>query len=327
MKVKGQMNMKKDEPAWKIAYENSKEEMKNWMERFAESYEKNPEELLELLRFGSQFYQYSVKNTTLIFLQNPNTTYVQSFAAWKEIGVKIRKGQKGLKVYVPKQVTYLCTDPPVQLKDATKEQKAAYKEGMIPGKKVLHFGIGNVFDISQTDFPKEQYPKMFNMGEESKTHQEWFQIMKEFVEQELDCVVSRQDVQSIALRGLYNTISQEITLNHLLNDTEKLSTLTHEVGHRITVKTGMTESEAELAADMVSMMMTYRFDLEPTESRKRHFVEHYRRVDPGRIESVLDQVFETYRIAREKLQVYEETQKDQKVRKEQDYERTVKTSI
>lgn len=211
MKVKGQMNMKKDEPAWKTAYENSNEEMKNWMERFAESYEKNPEELLELLRFGSQFYQYSVKNTTLIFLQNPNVTYVQSFAAWKKMGANIRKGQKGLKVYVPKQVTYLCTDPPVQLKDATKEQKAAYKE--------------------------------------------------------------------------------------------------------------------ELAADMVSIMMTYRFDLEPTESRRRHFVEHYRRVDPGRIESVLGRVFETYRTTREKLEAYEEKQKNSKVRKEQDYERTVKTSI
>lgn len=56
-------------------------------------------------------------------------------------------------------------------------------------------------------------------------------------------------------------------------------------------------------------------------------MEHYRRVDPGRIELVLDQVFETYRTTREKLQAYDEKQKNSKVRKEQDYERTVKASI
>ena len=319
--------MKRSEPLWKVAYENSKEEMKNWMERFAESYEKNPEELLELLQFGSQFYQYSVKNTTLIFLQNPNATYVQSFAAWKEMGANIRKGQKGLKVYVPKQVTYLCTEPPVQLKDATKEQKAAFKEGIIPGKKVLCFGIGNVFDISQTDFPKENYPKMFKMGDKSKTHQEWFQIMKEFAEQELNSVVRQQDVQSITLRGLYNTRNNKIIINELLNDTEMLSTLTHEIGHRITVQPGMKESEAELAADMVSIMMIHRFGLELTDSRKRHFVDHYRKVDPEHIEPILERVFETYRTTREKLQPYEERQRKQKVRKEQEHERTVKASI
>lgn len=317
-----------------MGYEANKEQMKAWLQEFSD-YQQDPKQIMEFLEFGSRFYHYSLRNTQLIYQQNPNVTFVQSYDAWKQMGASV-KGQKGIKVYVPKYVTYLMLDKekPVQLKYATAMQRAAYKKGEIPSKKILTYGIGNVFDISQTDFPKEKYPVLFHMGRNSVEHHQWIEILKSFVEEELHCRVGVEDLESISLRGFYRCgeAEKEIVLNHLLNDTEKLSTLTHEIGHAVTFQYEIERAEAELRADMISMMLQWSMGIEVTDSRKRHFQEHYQTVWKGFLQSasekmdhLLDQVFETYKQINEKLDLYQKINQ-KAARKEQIYGRECKKS-
>ena len=127
--------MEKKEPGWKAGYEAKKEQMKAWLQEFSK-YQQDPQQIIEFLEFGSRFYHYSLRNTQLIYQQNPNATFVQSYSAWKQMGVSV-KGQKGIKVYVPKYVTYLMIDQqePVQLKLATAEQEQLINEGKSRGNR------------------------------------------------------------------------------------------------------------------------------------------------------------------------------------------------
>lgn len=291
--------------------------MKDWISEFTDQYHEDPKLLQEFLEFGSRFYTYSVRNTQLIFHQNPHATFVQSFPAWKKMDTSILKGQKGIKVFVPQMVTILETEPPVQLKEASKEQRDAYKKGILKGKQILRYGIGNVFDISQTTFPKERYPELLSVGTESKTHNTWIRLIQNYAVNELECSVKEADMQSISLRGSYR--SKEITINRLLNDTENLSTLTHELGHHLTVKPGISLVEAELKADMVSMMLFRYFGLELTDSRSRHFVQHFRLLEKDKgekakkvISNMVEEVFEIFKETCMKLKQYD----NQKIREE-----------
>ena len=119
---------------------------------------------------------------------------------------------------------------------------------------------------------------------------------------------------SISLRGFYRykEDSKEIVLNHLLNDTEKLSTLSHEIRHGVTYQEEMDRAEAELRADMISMMLQWNMGIEVTESRKRHFQVHYQIVWKGfgdhaeeKMDHLLEQVFQTYKRINEKLELYQ----------------------
>lgn len=55
------------------------------------------------LDFNSRFHHYSARNRFLIYMQNPNATYVASMSKWNELGRYVIKGQGvlGLKVWAP----------------------------------------------------------------------------------------------------------------------------------------------------------------------------------------------------------------------------------
>ena len=59
------------------------------------------EDWISFLRFQSLFYQYSFGNTMMIFLQNPEATYVMGYKAWNKLGGYVRKGSKGLAILAP----------------------------------------------------------------------------------------------------------------------------------------------------------------------------------------------------------------------------------
>lgn len=216
----------------------------------------------------------------LIYNQNPHATYVQSFQAWNEMDTYVRKGQKGLKILVPVKCTYLkIGDEAIPLRKATQEQVAAYKQGKIKGEERLHFKVGTVFDISQTTFSKERYPELFSMGYSSDQHKEIIQGLTDFAKEKLDCSVVTTDLQSISLRGDYAPSLNRIRLNTFLEDTEKLSTLSHELGHAMIhhiPDTKKTPSQLEFEADALSIMVQAHCGIEVTEFRKHHLAENYK---------------------------------------------------
>lgn len=270
---------KEQRKEWQIQRQQYEADMKEMIQDLTLSWQENPETIAEALAFGSKMYQYSVRNNMLIYSQNPNAVYVQSFQAWKEMGALVRKGEKGCRIWVPVQATVLKVgNDLIPLEHATKEQKLQYHAGEIESITKSSFKIGTVFDISQTTYPKEQYPRLFSMGYESAFHAAIVTGLIGYARDVLQCPVEVNDMSSISLRGTYSPGTNTIELNHLLEDTQRLSTLAHELGHAIQHQEQGTKSrvQIELEGDALGIMIESHFGIEPTETRRRHLAENYR---------------------------------------------------
>lgn len=86
-----------------------------------------PSNLYAYLDVQARFDRYSVSNAILIAAQMPNATRLADFESWKKQGVNIKKGEKGIAIYVPGR-TFTKKD----------------------GTEVTYFDPKKVFDISQT---------------------------------------------------------------------------------------------------------------------------------------------------------------------------------
>ena len=76
----------------------------------------------------------SIHNVHLIALQRPSATIVGGFRQWIQAGRAVRKGEHGIQIWVPTS----------KARDA--------ESGRIPdAADDVHFIVGTVFDVSQTD--------------------------------------------------------------------------------------------------------------------------------------------------------------------------------
>lgn len=269
----------------------------------------DPSVLAEAFAFSSNFYNYSPRNVQLIYAQNRGATYCQSYADWKKQGYNVKRGSEGLKIWVKVETTLLEIGDHqfVQLSKATDDQKKVYEKGDIKGYKKMGFRIGHVFDISQTNFPPEKYPELFFMGYKSDQHLALCHAIEDFSQDKLNCPILLTDLQSISLRGSYYPLDNLIKINCRLEDTQRLCTTLHELGHAMIHSkiSNKTTAQKEIEADALSIMLQSNLGIELSDSRKRHFKEHYeqfitqcqksgRSIDDS-INDVFQTVYEVYR--------------------------------
>ena len=288
--------------------------MKQTLQGVLDSFQEDPEKIAEMLAFKSRFWNYSLNNSILIQLQNPFATFVASIHDWNKKGYRVKKGQHGIKVIIPIRTELI----PLGLvngekryrrvADATPEQKQKIKNGELKTVTFTRFGVGTVFDIAQTDCPPQDYPKYFNMGYSSDQHKALYDSVKQYAQQK-GIPVKEEDLQSISLRGAFYPDENVIRINDKLNDTERLSTLTHELGHALMHNNkeafDLPEPVRELEADAVSIMLQQYFGISLTDSRKRHFSENYKAcaaLKDFKLEDALKLVNTTYQELRKELE-------------------------
>lgn len=267
---------------WKTKQEEAKEKLKAQVADIVTNFENAPEDILEFLHFSSRFYQYSTNNKMLIYKQNPGARFCASYNKLKEMGYQVQRGQKGMEILVPAAVTYWYDDKISQwkrLSEAKKEEKAKIKAGEIETKKITVFKIGHTFDIGQTDCPVAEYPKLFGMGYSSEKHDELFNAVKSYCE-ERGIPVYIENFPSISMRGYFQPADNTIHLSDKLNDSMKLSVLTHELGHAVmhaAYDPDMSVEQKEIEADSLSLMLREHLGVSEIENaRKAHLADSYR---------------------------------------------------
>ncbi len=263
--------------------EEVKRELQQKVINLAESFKNNPQDIAEYLKFSSQFYNYSSRNSMLIYQQNHGAKYCNSYKAYKDMGYSVNRGEHGMKILVPTIKTYLhIGDDLVPLSQATTEQKKAYKANQIQSEQKLYFKVGTVFDITQTNYPKEDYPKFLDLGYSSERHSEICEVMKNFCKKKLKCQVFENDYKSVSLRGFYNPSDNSISLSGMFDDTTKLSILTHETGHAMLhndnamQQVKRPDAQIEFEADATSVMLQSYFNVEIPQSRLTHMSACYK---------------------------------------------------
>ncbi len=266
--------------------ERRKKELLDKVENIIDNFQRSPADLIEYFKFNSKFYQYSKNNNALIYQQNPYAQYCGSFKAFKDMGYSIKKGEHGMKILVPYISKYFYHDTAKEWKkvsEATAEQKLKIKNGEIEIKQYTSFGVGTVFDISQTDCPVEEYPKFFGFGHASKSHRELFNAVKYYAEGK-GIPVEIIDLKSITLSGEYNAADNSIVLSDKLNDDRLLSVMTHELSHALLHNSDITENEnkhimqIEFEADAMSLLLRERLGISDIEdARQAHLQTSFKR--------------------------------------------------
>jgi hypothetical protein len=98
------------------------------------------EGLTAYLAAMGKFHNYSFGNILEIARQKPDATRVAGLYAWNQLGRKVMKGQKGIRILAPMIVIRRKKDEEVQ-KDITKQNQPV----------LVGFRPVYVFDVSQTD--------------------------------------------------------------------------------------------------------------------------------------------------------------------------------
>ncbi len=274
-------------PAKRIHPEQSTQALYNVIQSTLDSFVDHPEMFEEVLAFKAKFYNYSLNNTLLIRASNPHAEFVGSYQKWKELGYSVKRGEHGIRILMPRKVSYFASEAPdgtitmKRFKDATPEEKEKIRSGEIELETRVYFAPHVVFDISQTTCPPEDYPKLFHMGYPSAQHAALYQAVRDFaVSQGIH--VSLKDLHSISLRGNFSPERNEINISDKLNDTERLSTLTHELGHASSFaadqkrEMAMPPAYREAEADAVSILLHNYLHLEVPEARKMHAHDNFK---------------------------------------------------
>ena len=179
------------------------------------------------LKSMSSFYRYSVNNTILIAMQDPDATMVGSYTFWKEKGRYIKKGEHGIKIIAPAPVKRTVqverVDPKTgeRILDASGNPKKEEVE-----KTFLYFHVKTVFDVRQTE--GKPLPKL------------GIRLLEDKVAQFPDFMAAIQKVSPVPIRfddirgsanGYYHLEQKEIVIQSGMSESQTMKTCIHEVAH------------------------------------------------------------------------------------------------
>lgn len=242
------------------------------------------EDWLKFLRFQSSFYQYSFGNAILIFLQNPNASYVAGYRAWNKLGRFVKKGSKGLAILAPCIRKVEVFKEPADKSEYHDEE--AEKETM---KVVSGFRIVYVYDIADTDGSDEYIPVLVKglagNGDSEKA-----------IYERLVSVISREyrinEATGTSSKGSYNLETGVITVRSDLEYLQKVKTLLHEVSHAFDFAMNPDESvprnRRELIAESSAFVVSTRLGLD-TSAYSLSYIQSWLR-DKKELKVIADSV-------------------------------------
>jgi len=194
----------------------------------------------------AKFHHYSAGNVLLITLQAPEASRVAGYQRWKQLGRQVKLGEKGIKILVPH--VHKRTD------EETGEEE----------RIVRNFGLGTVFDVSQTEGnPLPEPPVAREIRESSDAGVALFGHLMRFVEGE-GVTVEREDLTQA--HGYYAPGERRIALGcHLVGD-QRTKTLAHEAAHFVADHRGWSRREdAETVAESVAFVVLNHYGIDASD--------------------------------------------------------------
>lgn len=220
------------------------------------------EVLTQYLSAMARFHTYSFGNILLIARQKPTATHVAGMRSWNELGRRIKRGEKGVKIFAPligfKRIQ-AAEEPEAKGKKPKKNSlDEAKKEKETMERQLIGFRAVHVFDVEQTE--GDPLPKIGNTvtGDVSET----LPRLVRFVESQK---IKLEFSDKIApARGM--SYGGFIRLLPDMAPTETLSTLVHEVAHEMLHKaerrTLITKTVKETEAEAVAFVVCSALGLE-----------------------------------------------------------------
>ena len=237
----------------------TKEERKQEMDQALKTLEQGVKDVFtsenyrNYLKFFSQFHNYSFNNVIMILMQYPTASKVASFRTWNKLGLKVKKGSKGIKVLVPIPYSYVKEEVVTDEFNNVRYDKDGNKVVEETEVNGLTFRLGNVFDISQVE------------GEIPTLTNELLDNPKQ-LEEAIEALIKTSSVpinydytlNSQTAYGYYSLVEKAIYLRPDLNSMHMFKTLVHEKAHSMLHNKDQnkyTREEAEVQAESTAFVV------------------------------------------------------------------------
>jgi hypothetical protein len=187
----------------------------------------------------SRFHNYSFGNILEIARQKPTATRVAGLYAWNQLGRKVKKGEKGIRILAPIIGIKRKRDEEAE-KDITKQNT----------RVLVGFRNAYVFDVSQTD--GTELPTMREMRGTVGENRD--RILAFIKEQGIELVFTEKIAPALGI-----SYGGRIAILPGQSEAEEFSTLVHELAHemlhkadrRTTTTKVVKETEAEAIAFVI----------------------------------------------------------------------------
>ncbi|ELC8463986.1 ImmA/IrrE family metallo-endopeptidase [Clostridium perfringens] len=231
----------------------------------------SPNDLKEYLSFIAKFHNYSYRNLILIETQFRGAIAVGSFAFWKEKGYSVNKGEKGIKILVPTKIgdRFIAEDGTIKLiSKASEKEKQLIKSGELETLEgATKFKQGYVFDVSQTNMPSSELPKIFPnkwLEGDVKNYKSFYKSLED-VASKIGVKIIEPKSELGLVKGVSYTSTREVALNPRNSELQNVKTLIHELAHAklhtIETKDNYTKAEKEFQAEMVALSVSSYFGI------------------------------------------------------------------
>jgi len=206
----------------------------------------------------SRFHNYSFGNILEIARQRPDATRVAGLYAWNQLGRKVMKGQKGIRILAPIIGIKRKKDEEAE-RDITKQNT----------RVLVGFRNAYVFDVSQTE--GAELPTMREM---SGTVGENRDRLVSFIEsQGIELVFSEKIAPALGM-----SYGGKIAIYPGQSEAEEFSTLVHELAHEMLHKaerrTTTTKVVKETEAEAIAFVIGKAVGLE-TGSASADYIQLY----------------------------------------------------
>lgn len=258
--------------------EQRKKEIDELTDKFSEqvdNYFTSEETLREHLQFMSKFHNYSARNMTLIDEQFKGAKAVGSFKFWKDHGVSVNKGEKGIKILAPTPVNYYNKDGEWKpTKYANKEDKQKIKNGDYETRKKMFFKVGHVFEYTQTNAKEQGFEtsKLFQNYHRDGTIENDQAIKRglEKVANHLDVAIMDKPLTELGTaKGVSYPSLQAVALNERNTDYENVGVLIHELAHAKLhtpeTRENFTQNEREFQAEMTAYVVADHYNIDTSD--------------------------------------------------------------
>lgn len=295
-----------------------------------ESYFISEDTIKEHLKVMSNFHNYSIRNMILIDKQFRGAQAVGSFKFWKDKGVSVKKGEKGIKILVPAPVRYFERDGKMtQVKYANKEEKEKIRKGEIKTEQKMFFRIGHVFEYTQTNARDKglKISEIFNAYHRDGKNENTQNMMKslQVLADRMGVTILDEPYQELGTaKGVSYPTLKEVALNPRNTEYENIPVLIHELAHAKLhtpeKRDKLTTAEREFQAEMVSYVVASRYGIDTEEFSLSYLNGWVKNKELKDKEKLLHEVKET---ATEFIEIIDENllelEKNRSVHKEKRY--------
>lgn len=187
------------------------------------------DEYVKWLTVMSRFHSYSLNNTILIAMQNPDATFVAGYNAWQnKFHRHVRKGEKGIRILAP---TPYKKKIEIEKKDSVTGKVLRNPDGSVQTelKEIVYSGfkVATVFDVSQTD--GEELPK-FGVAElNGDVYQ--FDTFFDALKQTCPVPIEIMEIEGSA-KGYYHQTECRIAIKRGMSQLQTIKTAIHEMAHQ-----------------------------------------------------------------------------------------------